>query len=119
MFFRRLLRRLFNLGFISANGFMFLMTMHERKLAQQEREVAQFFGKTTSILVVTAHPDDIGLYFAPAFDSLATPMTRNYILSLCNGNADGQGAMREKDLARFCAVRPVDAHQVVHDAALP
>lgn len=50
-----------------------------------------------NILLLTAHPDDECLFFAPTIISLL-PFVQIHVLSLSTGNADGLGDIRRKEL---------------------
>ncbi|EKM57507.1 uncharacterized protein PHACADRAFT_45927, partial [Phanerochaete carnosa HHB-10118-sp] len=69
--------------------------------------------KTARVLLLTAHPDDECLFFAPTVSSLLTPPStshlseRNvelYSLCLSIGNAGGLGEVRRDELARSLSV---------------
>lgn len=53
------------------------------------------------ILYVIAHPDDEAMFFVPSIVELRK---KNFLYLLCisNGNADGLGKKREKELAASC-----------------
>ncbi|KAL9578406.1 MAG: hypothetical protein Q9212_005737 [Teloschistes hypoglaucus] len=52
------------------------------------------------ICLLIAHPDDEAMFFSPALLALTTPESGNHVKILClsNGNADGLGKVREKEL---------------------
>ncbi|KAL8680374.1 MAG: hypothetical protein Q9186_003403 [Xanthomendoza sp. 1 TL-2023] len=53
-----------------------------------------------SIVLLIAHPDDEAMFFSPTLLALTTPESGNHVKILClsNGNADGLGQRREKEL---------------------
>ncbi|KAL9000314.1 MAG: hypothetical protein Q9169_001031 [Polycauliona sp. 2 TL-2023] len=58
----------------------------------------QFTNK--SIVLLIAHPDDEAMFFSPTLLALTAPNSGNHVKILClsNGNADGLGKTREKEL---------------------
>ncbi|GAQ90951.1 N-acetylglucosaminylphosphatidylinositol deacetylase [Klebsormidium nitens] len=73
------------------------------------------------ILLVTAHPDDEAMFFAPSLLAVARAnCCRVFILCLSNGNADGLGPLRAVELlaaAPLLGVQPTDV-SVVDDPGL-
>ncbi|KAI4243137.1 MAG: hypothetical protein L6R42_010843 [Xanthoria sp. 1 TBL-2021] len=53
-----------------------------------------------SIVLLIAHPDDEAMFFSPTLLALTAPNSGNHVKILClsNGNADGLGKTREKEL---------------------
>ncbi|KAN0066230.1 N-acetylglucosaminyl-phosphatidylinositol de-N-acetylase [Thecaphora frezii] len=51
-----------------------------------------------SVLVLTAHPDDEVMFFAPSILALAGAGVQIFSLCLSTGNADGLGAVRAREL---------------------
>lgn len=60
--------------------------------------------KHARILLLTAHPDDEAMFFAPTVTALTDPEGGNHLKVLClsRGNADGLGVIREKELKDSC-----------------
>ncbi|CAN6606796.1 N-acetylglucosaminyl-phosphatidylinositol de-N-acetylase [Trichomonascus vanleenenianus] len=58
------------------------------------------------VTLLTAHPDDEVMFFGPTLQALLVPNNNNKVEILClsNGNAEGLGAKREKELLE--AVKP-------------
>ena len=55
--------------------------------------------KSQNILLVTAHPDDEAMFFAPTILSLSKKTSLGlFHLCLSSGNADGLGAIRKAEL---------------------
>ncbi|KAL9609689.1 MAG: hypothetical protein Q9167_005572 [Letrouitia subvulpina] len=52
------------------------------------------------ICLLIAHPDDEAMFFSPTLLALTAPELGNHLKTLClsNGNADGLGKVREKEL---------------------
>ncbi|XP_072163592.1 N-acetylglucosaminyl-phosphatidylinositol de-N-acetylase-like [Diadema setosum] len=69
--------------------------------------------KCRTILFVIAHPDDECMFFAPSILTLnSNPDTVVHILCLSNGNYDGKGCEREKELEGSCAILGISACNV-------
>ena len=59
----------------------------------------------TRLLLVTAHPDDETMFFAPLLvTAVQRQHARVFLLCLSTGDADGKGEVRAKELLRACAV---------------
>ena len=54
-----------------------------------------------NILYVIAHPDDEAMFFQPSIVTLRET-NKLYLLCLSNGNFDGLGRIREKELELSC-----------------
>ncbi|CAC21467.1 putative N-acetylglucosaminyl-phosphatidylinositol de-N-acetylase [Schizosaccharomyces pombe] len=66
-----------------------------------------------SILFVFAHPDDESMFFGPTIDYLGNQhSTRVHVLCLSNGNADGLGSVREKELVVAASKYQIDKTNV-------
>ncbi|KAI5615605.1 N-acetylglucosaminyl-phosphatidylinositol de-N-acetylase, partial [Silurus asotus] len=63
-------------------------------------------------LLVTAHPDDECMFFAPAVLKLTASNATVRLLCLSSGNYYNQGARRKQELLGSCAVLGIPAHQV-------
>ena len=55
-------------------------------------------GSPPKVLLVTAHPDDESLFFAPTLASLQTSNADVFFLCLSTGDADGLGKVRQQEL---------------------
>lgn len=55
-------------------------------------------------ILVIAHPDDESMFFAPTLLALE----RVWVISLSNGNYDGLGRIREKELKQACDILGVE-----------
>lgn len=80
----------------------------QRRGKESERSGGSGVGKaehTRTVLIVTAHPDDECMFFAPSILSLnSSPYTNVHILCLTNGDYYGDGEVREKELVISCAI---------------
>ena len=67
------------------------------------------------LLVVTAHPDDEAMFFAPALLCLGEGASglRIHLLCLSTGNYDGLGAQRRQELPKACMRLGVSSERVV------
>lgn len=70
------------------------------------------------VLLVISHPDDESMFFGPTIQALRRAGARTHILCLSNGDADGLGAVREKELESARKVLGVDSSEVVNDSKL-
>jgi N-acetylglucosaminylphosphatidylinositol deacetylase len=57
--------------------------------------------KQLRMVFVTAHPDDEAMFFAPAIKNFKED-NEVFLLCLSNGNANGLGRTREKELETAC-----------------
>ncbi|TSL28153.1 N-acetylglucosaminyl-phosphatidylinositol de-N-acetylase [Bagarius yarrelli] len=64
------------------------------------------------VLLVTAHPDDECMFFAPAVIKLGESNAAVYLLCLSSGNYYNQGAQRKDELLGSCAALGIPAHRV-------
>ncbi|XP_060768574.1 N-acetylglucosaminyl-phosphatidylinositol de-N-acetylase isoform X2 [Neoarius graeffei] len=64
------------------------------------------------VLLVTAHPDDESMFFAPAVLKLTESNVAVYLLCLSSGNYYNQGAQRKEELLGSCAVLGIPANRV-------
>ena len=55
------------------------------------------------MLVVVAHPDDETLFFAPTVLGLAVDKRRVGVLVLSNGDHEGVGGLREREMQLACS----------------
>ncbi|KAF7970162.1 hypothetical protein HWV62_24868 [Athelia sp. TMB] len=83
-----------------------------RNSLEHDNMLLDKFGNTTSrVLLVTAHPDDETMFFAPTLLGLLKhPKEAVEIYSLClsTGDADGLGLTRPRELARALDILGVD-----------
>jgi N-acetylglucosaminylphosphatidylinositol deacetylase len=70
------------------------------------------------VLLVISHPDDESMFFGPTIQALRRAGARTHILCLSNGDADGLGAVREKELESARKFLGVDSSEVVNDSKL-
>ncbi|RKP28144.1 putative deacetylase LmbE-like domain-containing protein [Syncephalis pseudoplumigaleata] len=68
----------------------------------------------TRVLLVTAHPDDECMFFAPTILALGRlPEIELHLLCVTKGDHEGQGEQRMRELERSCAVLGIDIANVV------
>lgn len=63
------------------------------------------------IVIFTAHPDDESMFFAPTITELTKDNYNNHLHIIClsNGDMDGLGKIREKELQRAATILGVDS----------
>jgi len=59
-------------------------------------------------ILVIAHPDDESMFFVPTLCNLFSSLDRVWIVCLSNGNYDGLGRVREKELLNACTILRVE-----------
>ncbi|GBF89810.1 hypothetical protein Rsub_02514 [Raphidocelis subcapitata] len=64
------------------------------------------------LLLVTAHPDDEAMFFAPSLAHFAARGREVSLLCLSNGDADGLGRVREKELLAACRLLGIPPERV-------
>ncbi|XP_063702259.1 N-acetylglucosaminyl-phosphatidylinositol de-N-acetylase-like, partial [Culicoides brevitarsis] len=68
--------------------------------------------RTRRVLVVTAHPDDESMFFAPTILGLREQKCRVFLLCLSNGNFDKKGRQRRSELFAACEILTLDQSDV-------
>ncbi|KAJ1366458.1 hypothetical protein KIN20_027128 [Parelaphostrongylus tenuis] len=74
---------------------------------------------SSKVLLVIAHPDDETMFFAPALRAITSLGHRVFILCVSNGNYDGQGLKRSRELSKavhFLGVNSSDVTVLDYDA---
>ena len=74
--------------------------------------------KNKDVLLITAHPDDEIMFFAPTIKTLISQKIRVRILCLSNGDFEGKGKVREEELANVCKNLKIEDFLIVHDDEL-
>ncbi|KAG6918986.1 hypothetical protein DXG01_010225 [Tephrocybe rancida] len=69
------------------------------------------FQSKGNVLVLTAHPDDECMFFAPTIRALTRAEIPVYSLCLSIGDADGLGAVRKGELSRSLEVLDIPPHR--------
>ncbi|KAF8526523.1 carbohydrate esterase family 14 protein [Hysterangium stoloniferum] len=89
-------------------------------LYAQSNSTAGFSTRTTSVLLLTAHPDDECMFFAPTILALVREAVPVYSLCLSTGNADGLGETRAIELKESLSVLgiPPERSQIVDHPSL-
>jgi N-acetylglucosaminylphosphatidylinositol deacetylase len=81
------------------------------------KHIKENFGNTT--LLIIAHPDDETMFFGPLVLSLLQQKRYLHILCLSKGNADDQGDIREKELAKVVeSLGPNASVKLINDVQL-
>ncbi|KAG6888667.1 hypothetical protein C0995_006785 [Termitomyces sp. Mi166 len=66
---------------------------------------------TGNVLLLTAHPDDESMFFAPTIRALVRAQIPVFSLCLSVGNADGLGSIRRDELSRSLEVLNIPPHR--------
>jgi hypothetical protein len=66
---------------------------------------------SSRILLLTAHPDDESLFFAPTILALVNQDTELHLMCLSDGDADGIGHLRSKEIEDSWDVLGVDSRR--------
>ncbi|KAH8426860.1 PIG-L family deacetylase [Aspergillus melleus] len=83
-------------------------------LANDPRLVSYTFHRASSILFVTAHPDDESLFFSPTLLYREDdPSVERALLVLSSGNYGGEGSTRHVELQAACVVAGIRADRCV------
>ncbi|OXB59502.1 hypothetical protein ASZ78_004475 [Callipepla squamata] len=69
-------------------------------------------GDGVSALLVTAHPDDEAMFFAPTLLGLGRAGARLAVLCCSAGNYYNQGEIRKKELEQSCCLLGIPASSV-------
>ncbi|XP_067866968.1 N-acetylglucosaminyl-phosphatidylinositol de-N-acetylase isoform X3 [Heterodontus francisci] len=72
----------------------------------------EVLGPAAATLLVTAHPDDECMFFAPALLRLVGRGLSVHLLCLSTGNFYNQGEVRKKELLQSCAVLGIPSSRV-------
>ncbi|XP_053187002.1 N-acetylglucosaminyl-phosphatidylinositol de-N-acetylase [Scomber japonicus] len=89
---------------------------HRRTLFKSLKRVTNMTSETNgadvTALLVTAHPDDECMFFAPTVIRLLELKARVHVLCLSEGNYYNQGDQRKQELLDSCAVLGIPASRV-------
>ncbi|XP_073696078.1 N-acetylglucosaminyl-phosphatidylinositol de-N-acetylase [Garra rufa] len=90
-------------------------------LRNSEDDKPRLTANETRVLLVTAHPDDECMFFAPTVLKLVESQAAVYLLCLSTGNYNNQGLQRKRELLDSCAVLgiPSDHVTIIDDKKLP
>tara|TARA_B110000977_G_scaffold14891_1_gene18380 strand:+ start:2097 stop:2855 length:759 start_codon:yes stop_codon:yes gene_type:complete len=106
-------------GWVSIASVVFLaLALNLCALAQVRRKHGVSLAGWRRVLLVISHPDDESMFFGPTIQALRGVGARTHILCLSNGDADGLGAVREKELEAARSFLGVDSCEVVNDLKL-
>eukprot|EP01137_Pigoraptor_chileana_P000708 Opistho-2@37306 len=106
---------------VAANAYVFvlLIVLARRRIRRDatKRDAA----RDGDALVVTAHPDDECLFFAPSILRLASDGRNVHVLCLSTGDYEGLGSIRRQELFKSCKCLGIDESRVeiINDDALP
>lgn len=67
------------------------------------------------VLLIIAHPDDEAMFFVPGIKAFQKGGVDVALLCLTNGNAYGQGRLRETELRKSCAVLGISSVDVLDE----
>eukprot|EP00123_Amoebidium_parasiticum_P006093 comp17147_c0_seq1/m.15957 comp17147_c0_seq1/g.15957 ORF comp17147_c0_seq1/g.15957 comp17147_c0_seq1/m.15957 type:complete len:266 (-) comp17147_c0_seq1:330-1127(-) len=97
---------------------LFCLLVFSVHIAQAKRPALQ--KRSDEVLLVTSHPDDECMFFAPTVLGLQQDFKVS-VLCLSQGEYDGQGKVREKELTASCNVLgiPPDRVRVVGGSRFP
>lgn len=107
-------------GHYAALFFLFVaLILSQRRIEYGNEELEFLNGRSTNILLLTAHPDDECMFFGPAVLALTEKVRRikeldgehrHSVSSLClsSGDSDGLGLIRKKELNASLDVLGVD-----------
>ncbi len=84
-----------------------ILSMTNNKFLLQDTDKSNY-----KILLVIAHPDDETIFFSPLLILLRHLKYRTHILCLSNGNFDGLGGIREKELIDSAATFGIEETDV-------
>lgn len=65
--------------------------------------------KGKNVLLLIAHPDDETMFFSPTLQLTEQFAAGTYVLCLSTGDAEGQGAVRSRELAGACRLHGIPA----------
>ncbi|XP_026184105.1 N-acetylglucosaminyl-phosphatidylinositol de-N-acetylase [Mastacembelus armatus] len=88
---------------------------HRRTLVQSLKHImtaVSGIGCDITALIVTAHPDDECMFFAPAIIRLVESNASVHLLCLSEGNYYDQGTQRKQELINSCAVLGIPASRI-------
>ncbi|XP_051751607.1 N-acetylglucosaminyl-phosphatidylinositol de-N-acetylase [Ctenopharyngodon idella] len=90
-------------------------------LRNSEDDKPRVTANETRALLVTAHPDDECMFFAPTILKLVESQASVYLLCLSTGNYNNQGLQRKRELLDSCAVLGIPSNHVtvIDDKELP
>ena len=98
---------------------VFILFMVRRAKMSDNSEEQRKENARKTVLFVTAHPDDEAMFFVPTILTMKELGYNLHILCLSNGNADGLGKVREKELEKACRYLGFSETFLVDDPRLP
>ena len=97
---------------------LFILFFIRRIKRSESSLAARAENEKKKVLFVTAHPDDEAMFFIPTITGLRELGYKLHLLCLSNGNADGKGKIREKELEKACKVLEFEEFHVIDDPSL-
>lgn len=91
----------------------FFLRVWDSAERMKSREQAGLLGAGSRALLVTAHPDDEAMFFAPTLLGLARVKHRVFLLCFSVGNYYNQGEIRKKELLQSCDVLGIPPSSVM------
>uniref|UniRef100_A0A3Q0RP90 N-acetylglucosaminylphosphatidylinositol deacetylase n=1 Tax=Amphilophus citrinellus TaxID=61819 RepID=A0A3Q0RP90_AMPCI len=104
----------YSIGFLYISLIKCIYCRHRRTLVQSLNHVLSRDADSEGIraLVVTAHPDDECMFFAPTIVRLVELNASVQLLCLSEGNYYNQGAQRKQELLNSCTVLGIPASRI-------
>ncbi|CAD8060953.1 unnamed protein product [Paramecium primaurelia] len=91
---------------------IFILLYFKSKKQQNEKD------ENTSVLLVTAHPDDEAMFFLPTITYLNDNNYQIHLICLSNGNANKIGKIRESELEKCCNYLKIKKLTIINDEHL-
>ncbi|XP_063388672.1 N-acetylglucosaminyl-phosphatidylinositol de-N-acetylase [Cydia fagiglandana] len=102
-------------------GYLLVCCVVYRRYARRLPTRSRGALRAKRVLIVVAHPDDECMFFGPTIFRLCEQGADVYLLCLSNGNNEGKGYIRSKELWLACSELGVSDHNIclVTDTRLP
>ncbi|XP_061722344.1 N-acetylglucosaminyl-phosphatidylinositol de-N-acetylase [Cydia pomonella] len=102
-------------------GYLLVCCVVYRRYARRLPTRSRGALRTKRVLIVVAHPDDECMFFGPTIFRLCEQDADVYLLCLSNGNNEGKGKIRSKELWLACSELGVPDRNIclVTDTRLP
>jgi N-acetylglucosaminylphosphatidylinositol deacetylase len=107
----------FILSFIIISNFLIIFLLKFSIKLKSKFELF-FDNQKKDVLIVTAHPDDEIMFFAPTIKFLLHYKCNVRILCLSNGNYDKIGEIREGEFQSVCKNLKIEDYQIIKDENL-
>ncbi|XP_063368968.1 N-acetylglucosaminyl-phosphatidylinositol de-N-acetylase [Cydia amplana] len=102
-------------------GYLLVCCVVYRRYARRLPTRSRGALRAKRVLIVVAHPDDECMFFGPTIFRLCEQDADVYLLCLSNGNSEGKGNIRSKELWQACSELGVPDRNIclVTDTRLP